>query len=258
MTNEECADAILKALADGADLDSFPGGETPAGVPEAYALQALLAKRSGAVFGAYKIAASAAAVQKMLGIDAPILGNIQGSHIKEAPATFTLKDMPAYAVECEYIFRLADDLARRDRPWTYDEVATAIGSVHIGFEVPATPFVGAARSSVAATIVAGALGGAIVVGPEIQDWQQRDLAGMPVKLLIDGAEKAEGSGAQLMDHPLNPLVWLANQKDVASYPLRSGQYVATGSMTGVTPFVPGQAAEGDFGEFGKISVSLGT
>ena len=75
-------------------------------------------------------------------------------------------------------------------------------------------------------------------------------------LSIDGEEAASGSGADVLGHPLNTLVWLANDLSRRGIGLQEGQVVTTGTMTGMTPCRPGATAVGDYGPMGTVQVTF--
>jgi 2-keto-4-pentenoate hydratase len=52
------------------------------------------------------------------------------------------------------------------------------------------------------------------------------------RLVVDGNQRDEGVGADLMGHPMNCLAWLAGSEVAAAFGgLRAGQVVMLGSVT---------------------------
>ncbi len=74
---------------------------------------------------------------------------------------------------------------------------------------------------------------ACVVGSSVEDWQGLDLAALAGRTLIDGDEAGRGVGADVMGHPLDAVVWLADRMAAIGESLRAGQFVTTGSMVAV-------------------------
>ena len=95
-----------------------------------------------------------------------------------------------------------------------------------------------------------------MLGPSIGDWRERDLAAAAATLSIDGEPTASGTGANVLGHPLNTLVWLANDLSGRGIGLDESAVVTTGSMTGMTPCRPGATAVGDFGLLGSVQVTF--
>ena len=107
--------------------------------------------------------------------------------------------------------------------------------------------------------VAG-LGGAVVgwkVGAGIEDWRGLDLAAMRTELLVNGEQVSDGSGANVLGHPLEPLVWLANARAARGGGLAAGEIVTTGSTCAALGFADaGDSAEARFAAIGSVSVSF--
>jgi 2-keto-4-pentenoate hydratase len=79
-----------------------------------------------------------------------------------------------------------------------------VASLHPGIELAECRFVhDAAFPPLTAILADGAGSDTIVYGPAIPDWQRRDIAGQEVALICNGTE--------LLDHPVVPLTWLANE-----------------------------------------------
>ena len=101
-----------------------------------------------------------------------------------------------------------------------------------------------------------ALNVAVVRGGPIPDWELQDLAGMPVRAVLDGVAVASGTGAMVLGHPLNALLWLAGALRKRGDQLRSGEIVLTGTCTGITKVAPGQVFAGCFADLPSVQVHL--
>ena len=82
--------------------------------------------------------------------------------------------------------RLGSDLPARREPYTVEEVAEAVASLHPGLELAECRFMHDAAFPVLPAILAEAGASTIVYGPPIRDWRLRDIAGQQVVLLCDG------------------------------------------------------------------------
>lgn len=90
----------------------------------------------------------------------------------------------------------------------------------------------------------------------IPDWEREDLSAMPVRALLDGMTVASGTGAAVLGHPLNPLVWLAETLVRHGGRLRRGEMILTGTCTGITKIRPGQTFAGCFADFSPVQVQM--
>ena len=78
-------------------------------------------------------------------------------------------------IECEFAFRLAHDLPARDEPYTREEVAAAVGSVHAAIEVVAGHIDDWINQDVWSVIADNGTDGAVIVGDGTADWRDIDL-----------------------------------------------------------------------------------
>ena len=79
-----------------------------------------------------------------------------------------------------------------------------------------------------------------------------------MRISVNGEVKIEGSGSEVMGHPLNSLLWIANERARKGFPLRPGDIITTGTCTGILAKVSSPAVVvADFGEeFGSVSVAI--
>ena len=101
-----------------------------------------------------------------------------------------------------------------------------------------------------------ALAVAIVEGPRVDGWSATDLPGVKVAARINGTVAGAGHGADIMQHPLEAVVWLARALVAKGGELDAGDVVLTGSCVGLLQVLPGQTFEGDFGGLGRVRLSL--
>ncbi|TCT05708.1 2-keto-4-pentenoate hydratase [Aquabacter spiritensis] len=247
---EALAAALHAARARG--VPAATDGPLPQDPAEAYAVQAAIVRRAGGGVRGWKVTALKPADQARYGGDRPVAGPLLDGTVHAAPAALAFAAFLAPILECEFAFRLGRDLPARATPYSEDEVAAAVAAILPAFEiadgrVPATA-PGALR-------LADSMGnGAFVTGPAWSDWRAIDRRG-PVRLRLDGAEAAVGSGAVILGDPLKAVVALANAQPLCG-PLLAGQIVTTGSATSPLPVTGPCRAEADFGPLGTIVLTL--
>ena len=204
----------------------------------------------------WKIAAAKPEMQRQLRTDAPIYGRVFADDVRPAPVTVEHARQCSPIPEVEYMARLGADLPPRARPYTLDEVSEAVSSLHPGIELAECRFVHDAHFPPLPAILAdGAGGGTLCVGPAIEDWRQRDIAGQEVTLSCNGVVRRRGSAAEAVDHPLVPLTWLANELSRTGVGLKAGQVISTGTLTGMLRPRAGETYVADFGPFGTVTAT---
>lgn len=226
------------------------GPELLTGPPAALAVQAAVREAIGEAPVGWKIGATNPVTQQMLKIAAPFYGPIylvkchaSGARLRLGPGV--------RGIEVELAFRLGADLPARTAPYGDAEVRAAVASLHPALEIVGTRQQGDKLDGLQAMADLGFNGG-FIAGPAIAGWAALDLPAVHGACVVDGARKAEGDAAIVLGSPLKALAWLADQ----GVGLRAGQWISTGTLTGITPIAPGQRIVGDFGPLGSVELIL--
>jgi 2-keto-4-pentenoate hydratase len=243
-----------------------PFGPLPAScaartVDEAYAVQeafhALMAATHGPIAG-YKIALTTPVMQRMVGFNEPVSGAILAKRIQHAPCTIHSTDYGHLGVECEIAVRLATDLPATQAPYSRDHIAAAIGAVMAAFELIDDRHADYAQFApqILSIIADNAWNGGIVLGPPALDWRAVDLAAAHGTMVMNDAVVGEGYGRDVMGHPLDALVWLANGLAQRGKGLSRDMVVMTGSIV-ATKFVhPGDTVRFWIDGIGEARLSV--
>jgi len=197
----------------------------------------------------WKIGATSADTQNRLKLAAPFYGPIFAAHSHPSgsavPGATGLR-----GVEIELAFRLGRDLPARDGGWSAAEVADAAAGLYLALEFVATRQEGGLEGRRA--VADYGLNHAFVHGPAVEGWRELGLADIRASLLVDGERRAEGSAAVVLGSPLAALQWLADNGPG----LQAGQWVSTGTLTGLTALPGPCAVVGDFGRLGQVAAQL--
>jgi len=250
------AKQLMDAWEAGDILETLPPKLAPKTEAEATAINDVILANFAHPIGGWKIGATAEAAQKALGLTQPFVGAIRKANVIDSPANFTFADVNRPIIESEYAYRLKQDLPVRKKAYSRTEVEAAIGSIIIGIEMP--------LSRLSAENNLGPLGliadhggtGYFIVGAEIADWRKVDAVNTEVALSFDAAEAGRGTGAGMMGDPVNALVWFVNHMSAKGIGLEAGQFVTTGSCTGVIPAPAAVKAVADFGPEGEVVLTL--
>ena len=95
-----------------------------------------------------------------------------------------------------------------------------------------------------------------ILGDEISDWQDLDLAALAGRMLINGEVVGEGVGGDALGHPLVPLSWLANNLNDRGTMLRAGDVVLTGSIVATKWLQPGDHMVTEVDGLGRASLTV--
>lgn len=243
------SDADVAALADA--IAAKTPAVTPEGLSDADAtctrakLNQRHAARYGAVIG-YKAGLTNPAVQKRFNTDKPVWGVLYQGMVLDSGATVD----PAFGArplfEADMLVRVKSEAVNRAK--TPAEVLAAVDQVIPFIELPdlavqAPPKLNGA--GVAAINVGARLGvkGAPVAVPADAAAQAAlldALRDMTVRLSDQaGDELARGKGSDILEHPLNAVVWLAGALAQEGIAMKPGDLISLGSFSPLLPPKPG-------------------
>ena len=95
--------------------------------------------------------------------------------------------------------------------------------------------------------------GGFVRGPSAAGWRTLDLTNIAVTLTIGGEEVVKRNGGHAAGDPFLPAFALANDLPGG---IKAGQFITTGTYTGLTVAQPGQAVVVEFAGVGKVEVGF--
>jgi len=244
------AKRLLEARREGTLLDALPEDVAPRDLAEALAVQDALATRIAVPVAGWKIGATAAPVQAKIGLTHPFHGRVFGGTLYASGIA-----LPAGGghniLEAELAVRLARDLPPVRGGHSRETVAAAVGAVIPCIEINRPSFRTPFAMRGLDVIADNGSNAGLVLGAPIAEWQRYDLAAVAVVFRLGGHERAKGTGAAVMGHPLAALAWLADERAARGAPLRAGEIVATGSMMGFVDAKAGDVAEAVFSGLGR-------
>jgi 2-keto-4-pentenoate hydratase len=158
------------------------------------------------------------------------------------------------AIEVELIIAAMIDAPPSKTEWTLDETAEFAGDWYFGVEFAASPL--ATINELGPTVVVSDFGNnsGLVLGPRFDGALLAEPAMLTCKTQIDGKQVGFASVAALPGGPLAALRFLLGHLAFRGRPLRAGQLVSTGAITGVHRIFPGQRGAIEFIGHGRIDV----
>jgi 2-keto-4-pentenoate hydratase len=207
-------------------------------------LLALMDARFGAPVG-YKAGLTNPAVQKRFNHDAPVWGALYAPMLLESGAVVDAGFGARPLFEADLLVRVSS--AAINQASTIDEVLAAIDQVIPFIELPdlvvqAPPRLdGAAISAINVGARLGARGAPIAVQRSAEF--SHALRDMVTVVKADGVEIDRGKGSDVLEHPLNAVVWLVRDLARSGRSLKAGDLVSLGSFSKLLPPRPGLAVE---------------
>jgi len=232
---------------------AWPAG-LPSDLPAGYA--AALAVRAARIAAGerpagYKVGFTNRSIWPRYGVYAPIWGTVWQGSLSRVDTTgpnagvLSLAGLCEPRIEPEIVFGLR---AAPVPGCTLAQLTDAIAWVAHGFEIVHTHFPGW-KFSAAQAVADEGLHGRLLVGRAVDlppgtapAALAQALSGIRLKLYSDGALKDQGTGANVLDGPLQALLHFVNEiRALAGAPvLQAGDVVTTGTVTDAWPVLPGQ------------------
>ena len=227
---------------------------TPAATPEGLStadgectrakFQVLLGQQLGAPVG-YKAGLTNPAVQKRFSADAPVWGMLYAPMLLPEDSTVDAAFGARALYEADLLVRVSSSAV--NQATTPMQVLAAIDQVIPFIELPdlmvqAPPKLnGAAVAAINVGARLGVVGKPIAVEatPAFSD-RLRD---MEVLLMANGSEVDRGKGSDVLEHPLNAVVWLARDLAKHGLAMKPGDLISLGSFSKLMPPKPGLAVQ---------------
>jgi 2-keto-4-pentenoate hydratase len=208
-------------------------------------------KAAGRTVVGYKVGLTSLAMQKQLGVDQPDFGRLLDDMVLDTSAPVSLERFISPKIEPEISFVLKSDL--RGPGLTLENVTDAVDYAVTSLEIIDSR-IADWRITLADTIADNASSGALVLGSEHIAIDSQDLAATAVTLAVNGKLVGEGTGAAVLGHPLNGLLWVANTLGGLGQTLEAGSVVMSGSVTAAVPISPGDTVTASFSGLKTLEV----
>lgn len=256
MNGEEQATKFVEARTAAIGFPDYPG-TLPADLDAAYAVQqAATGQWPDRVVG-WKVGRIAPALVDSLGEDR-FIGPMFATEIYPAGGD---NDFPAFAngfaaFEAELVIVATADAPAGKTDWTADEAAALGGAMHIAVEVAGSPLASINDLGPIATIAGFGNNNGLILGGEVADWQSRSFDDIRCTTTIDGNVAGQAPASAVPGTPLAALAFALTRTARLGQPIRKGDLISTGAITGVHVVEIGQRCDADFGDFGTISCKI--
>lgn len=236
-------ESVLARIA--ADLDAAQSSRAPTRQPseqlsvaDAYRVQHSLLglrERRGEQVSGVKLGFTSAAKMAQMGVSEIILGRLTDAMRVLAGAEVELGDLIHPRIEPEVAFRLARDVDLDDPT---AQVEASVDAVAPALEIIDSRY-DDFRFNLSDVIADNTSAAGFVVGPWRDLRASGELGNRAVRLTCDGRDRATGSTAAILGHPLRVLEAMLVLARRHRVPLRAGQVILAGAATEAVPFGPG-------------------
>ena len=241
---QQAGELFAASRRNGQRIASLPPGCRPVTVDDVHAIQQATILALGERIAGWKVSAP---------IDGKLVrGAILGSVVFQSPAEVAAARVPMLGVEAEIAFEFTRGLPPREAEYGYEDVAQAV-TAFPAIEIVDTRFTDYAGTSLLDRSADCVSNGGFVHGPLQPSWRQRDLKTIEAVLTVDGREIVRRNGGHVAGDPLLPAIALVNDLRRSSG-VKAGQFMTTGTYTGLNYAKPGQRVVAAFAGMGTAEV----
>jgi 2-keto-4-pentenoate hydratase len=250
------AERFVAARRSASGLDSYPG-EFPPTLDKAYEIQDRAIAAWGRTVIGWKVGRVNPPYEQRFGTQR-LAGPIFSEHRAAPGETAT---MPVFAEgfaagEAEFLLQIAAAPPPGKSRFTLDEAAALIGAVHVGVEIASSPLSTINDLGPVAVVSDFGNNNGLLIGPEVQGWQDSGFEDWPVILTIDGAEVGRGTASQFPDGAIGSARFLFELMARRGIALTPGQWISSGAVGGVHRARAGQRVEAHFGDGLAVACNL--
>ncbi|MGY3451254.1 2-keto-4-pentenoate hydratase [Bradyrhizobium sp. USDA 4353] len=253
------AQLIVAARRERTKLAALPSHLQPKDEAAGYEIQHeahwLLAEHIGD-FAGYKIGCTSKVMQDYIGIPHPCAGGVFTGGVHASGVTLRAGDFVRVGVECEIAVRLAKDLLPLDAPFTIAHVGDAVGDCHAAIEIVDDRYVQWETMGAPTLVADDFFAAGCVLGPAVPRDAAGDLGAVQGRAFVNGALAGQGTGADVLGHPLHALAWLANHLASRGDGLEAGQLVLTGSLVKTIWLKPGDRVRMELDGLGVVEAAF--
>ena len=253
-TIESLGDRLFDALSSRTPIAPLTATHPDMTIEDAYHVQQrMIARRleqGDRVIGK-KIGVTSTAVMNMLGVHQPDFGYLLDSMVYNEGESVEMDALIQPKAEGEIAFLLKKDL--QGPGVTAADVLAATEGVMACFEIVDSR-IQDWKIRIQDTVADNASCGVFVLGDQLVDIANLDLALVGMVLEKNGEIVVTGAGAATMAHPVNAMVWLANMLGTLGIALKAGDIVLSGAMGAMVPVVKGDNLRMTIGGIGGCSV----
>jgi len=238
-------------------LDKLPIDCIPNNIKEAYKIQdelkiLYLTLKDNYTIGK-KVGCTNKLAQKQINVEEPFYGNLFSKYSSMSGCRLMSNNFSQPYLEPEFSFRIKEDINITKAPFTFDQITdfadTVMGSVEIVDFRFNTEFKNIGINNLISTNAASEYW---IKGLKEFKLNEINLSNHPVKVFINNKFIDEGNSSNVLENPLNSLLWLINKLSLKGEPLLKGNIVSTGTCTVAIPLEKNYKVKIDFANMGNI------
>ena len=200
-----------------------------------------------------KIGCTSKAAQAQMNVTEPFYGNLYSKYSSKNINKLNSKYFFEPFAEPEISFRIREDIDISKAPYSFDDMENLLDGILCSIEIVDFRFQ-KPLSEIGAINLISTNGASDywIYNNEIFKIDEIDLGDFEVSLFIDNILKETGNTKNVLDNPLNAVLWLINTLCKKGEPMLKHQFISSGSCTKAYKLEKGNKIKADFGKLGTI------
>lgn len=258
----ELASRAAKVLAEHAHalehLSELPREYRPKNRAQSYKVQSLWPSKLVGSVGGWKIAATSLAGQEHISVKGPLAGPILSNRFFTNGSNLSLSKNRMRVAGCEIVFIFGQTITPQSSLLSIEDAICTVSGVAPGIEVPDSRFLNFETAGEAQLIADCACSNDMVLGKVtgLDSAEVRALRNLKIIARLSDGSNFTGYGHNVMDDPLNALLWFVQEMGQAGITIHPGQFLTTGACVKPIPVHPGISVTADFEWLGQMHVNF--
>ena len=200
-----------------------------------------------------KVGCTSLAAQNQMNIKEPFYGNLFNRYSSKNINLLNSKNFFEPYVEPEISFRIKDDINISKAPFTINDIDYLLDGLFCSVEIVDFRF-SKPLSEIGALNVISTNGASEywIRNENLIRIKDVNLNNFEVILLINEEIVDKGNTRNVLDNPLNAVIWLINNLAEKGEPMLKGQFISSGSCTKAFRIYPKSKIKADFNQLGSI------
>jgi 2-keto-4-pentenoate hydratase len=200
-----------------------------------------------------KVGLTSTAMQRNIGVDEPDYGHLFSDMIRREGEPISVSSLIQPKIEAELAFVMAGSV--RGPGVTLAEVLHNTAAVMPAFELIDSRIQNW-EIKIQDTVADNGSSAGLLLGSRFTPVAGIDLRCVGLVLEKNGKLLATAAGAEILGHPGQSVVWLANALGANGVGLEKGEIVLSGSFTKAFPVAAGETFTATFGGLGSVSIAF--
>jgi len=203
--------------------------DMPLDVEEAYLFQEEVVKSLNFNSIGWKVGCTTEMAQKFSGMSEPFSGVMFLETTYKSPKLELSLYMNKPIIEPELCFRIEGDIIDIGEPYNNINIKRHIKSIFPVIEIVDARYTKGWEIKSLETISDNGVHSCLVKGEELFDWENYNRLNKEINLYVDNKHICSGRGSNVLNDPLNSIVWLANKLINRGKNIKNGEIITTGN-----------------------------